>query len=397
MTRSAAVLAASTAAAQNGAPSTPTACIQQPVAFDGIAPLSYATVTGAAESKAYLYAHFPEQCATDTQGSCESSTYVLSGDVVAVGKNCGAWAYVQYIGEKRVTTGWLARRNLAPVKKTSTLSPSPKGDDTSATVRGYSFKLTRGRGRPVCEAYLQRLNSTPYATPPFCGRPENDSVPGFVALTRAPLTATQVEYWYPRVLAFREYQRQATVVPPAWPVPEKLIPLLGTQLFAWRYVTPLDIENDGKPIDVLIWQGPGVDPEVFGSCGSENSVRDQTVVERLHQLAFALDDGRIDESRTKAVFGHPSGGYYATTGAAAERHELLSQRFRPIGEWLGFFRYRDTYYMDTFLDPSWGDLDGKRVGSSSLKNTLAVVQRRDGQMSEVCEYNMTVLGGDESN
>jgi hypothetical protein len=161
-------------------------CAQRAVAFDGITPLSYATVSGATGSKDYLHAQFPAQCTPGVNEPCESSAYVLPGDVVGVGKTCGPWAYVQYIGEKRVTTGWLASSSLAPQKKLSAQPPSRNDDYTGENVRRYPFKLTKGRGIPVCEAYLQRLNSTLYSTPPFCGRPENNSVPGFEALTRVP-------------------------------------------------------------------------------------------------------------------------------------------------------------------------------------------------------------------
>src|SRR5450631_4496675 len=44
----------------------------------------------------------------------------------------------------------------------------PTGD------RPFEFKLTKGHGLPVCEAYLQRLNNTPFDNVhrPYCDRPE---------------------------------------------------------------------------------------------------------------------------------------------------------------------------------------------------------------------------------
>jgi hypothetical protein len=362
-------------------------CIQRPVAFDGIAPLSYATVTGAAGSKAYLHAHSPEQCATTSEDPCGASAYVLPGDVVAMAKTCGPWAYVQYIGEKHITTGWtLASHLLTRNPGRISAASSSKVSNDSHT---YQFKLTRGVGVPVCEAYLQRLNSSTYPSPPYCGRPEDDSVPGFTRLTRVPLPASQVQFWLPKILMFRVNQVQGEL--PTGYAPAAVPSVMGTSLLAWTYAQPLDVSNSKQPVDVLIWQGVGVDQVLQGQCGDEILFRDQTVTERALQIAFVpTADGRnIDIEKTRSLFGDPRGGYYDPVATAVGVHKLVSPMFRPLGTSLGIFRYRDLNYLDTFLEPIDGDLQGKRTDQRSLENVLAVVLRRGGQWEESCEYQMT--------
>jgi hypothetical protein len=111
----------------------------------------------------------------------ETKAYLITGNIVAVGKVCGTWAYTQFIGRKVVSTGWVDPARLQFLRK------------TSAIVVADRFSLTKGQGHPVCEAYLQRLNSSPYFPyPPYCDRPEDDEIPGFALLHRVPLTPQQI-------------------------------------------------------------------------------------------------------------------------------------------------------------------------------------------------------------
>jgi len=52
----------------------------------------------------------------------------------------------------------------------------------------YHFQLTKGAGTPVCDAYLERLNTTEYKKPPYCDRPESNAVKGFTKLNRVRLS-----------------------------------------------------------------------------------------------------------------------------------------------------------------------------------------------------------------
>src|ERR1700688_1685336 len=87
-------------------------CVRQDVAFDGIAPLTYATVTPDATNRVGLHHDYPEGCNAGDTTACPSKAYLASGDTVAIGKTCGAWAYVQFLGERRVSVGWVAAERL---------------------------------------------------------------------------------------------------------------------------------------------------------------------------------------------------------------------------------------------------------------------------------------------
>jgi hypothetical protein len=136
-----------------------TDCIQRDVAFDGIAPLSYVAVTADVGSKVYLHTQYPTDCNAEASGDgCKGTAYLLSGDAVTVGKTCGAWAYVQYLGEKRISIGGLPANRI--MAATAGKPPASSAAPASGDQRRYHFALTKGHGTPVCEAYLQRLNQT---------------------------------------------------------------------------------------------------------------------------------------------------------------------------------------------------------------------------------------------
>ena len=150
-----------------------TDCIEQKVVFNGIAPLHYKAVSALRGPKVYLHTQYPE-CGAGAQELCKAPAYVLPGDVIAVAKTCGSWAYVQYIGTTRVTVGWVSADLLIPdVKYDEAATANREAPNDSER---YRFKLARGHGLPVCEAYLQRLNMPLYPRPPYCGRPESDAL-----------------------------------------------------------------------------------------------------------------------------------------------------------------------------------------------------------------------------
>lgn len=381
-------------------------CTRRPVVFDSIAPINYATVTGEAGSKAYLHTQYPAQCAPSARDPCESSTYVLTGDVVAVGKTCGAWAYVQYIGSARVTESWMeAHRLQAWSSPTGAPSGMTAGTSAQETAR-YRFRLVKGRGVPVCEAYLQRLNQTNFhgassgaRNQPFCGRPENDAVPGFARLTRVPLTAEEVNaltnqvYNFTHGTTFEEmsYVSPATGNPadkpvrsPTWPLAETR-KMLNFELFVWRYQPDIDIDNDGSSDNVMVWQGEGAGGGT-GSCGTYGLPPTPQAALRQAQLAYVMtpDGKQVDMARTRAIFGHPVQAY-SVTGADGKVTTFLLH-FRPIGSSIGIFKYRDLYYFDSFFD-IWGDFADQRRDRPALANNLAVFLRRDGTTHQICEYH----------
>lgn len=246
------------------------------------------------------------------------------------------------------------------------------------------FRLTKGAGTPVCEDYLQRLNLTEYESPPYCGRPENSTINGFVSLNRVPLSAEAVQTLLPRVQGFTLSSNQDSD-DIANARNERLGAALSRhslsdvenylkgEVKVWRYAPPVDIDNDGVPDNIVVWHGFGAS-QYTGRCG-QGSPYDKRHYEILRQTqsAYVLTDNneRIDVFKTMTIFGHPSGGYRIPdkTGRGT-----FSNRFRPIGPSIGIFKYQNIYYFDTFFD-SWGDYQDQRKKDKDISNILAVFVR----------------------
>ena len=302
----------------------------------------------------------------------------------------------------------------------ATLSAIPAA--AAAGMPSYHFDLTKGAGIPVCEAFLKRLDTTPYANPPYtyakppyCGLPEATTVPGFTPLHRVPLTTAQANALFPRVGDFMATQQQRTEKAYAlerakeWALTKRLMktlgdtkmptpdPLISTKPFlrdgslvAWRYDPPIDIENNGKPDDVLVWQGLGIAQIQGAVCGQPVQTSHFETDGRVPQVAFILTrssnplNASIDIAKTKAVFGYPEG--YQHPG-----QPFPDRRFRPLGPTIGIFKYRNLYYIDTFLFDHpihwWGFLTHSPYNPQRA-NTLAVFLRRNGHTKQMCEYRM---------
>ncbi|MHB1587936.1 MAG: hypothetical protein ACYCRH_04145 [Acidiferrobacteraceae bacterium] len=289
-------------------------------------------------------------------------------------------------------------------------SPGYAAKGASPPTRSYHFTLTKGAGIQVCRAYLKRLNTARYAAPPYCDIPEATSAPGFTPLHRVPLTAAQAGIMTLRVTDFMGTQRQGTkkeyetrraadvaalkhlesVVGPAAVLTTKKLLQRG-ELVAWRYDPPVDIENDGRPDDVLVWRGGNLEPTV---CGHPAQTSQFETDGRVPQVAFILAPSKdplnipIDIAKTKAVFGYPGGGYHYPG------QSIPDQRFRPLGPTLGIFKYKNLYYSETFLFNNpvdfWGLLTaGKDMYNPRQANDLAVFLHRHGKTREVCQYHMT--------
>jgi hypothetical protein len=361
------------------------ACIQRDVTFNGITPLTYATVSTSATSRVDLHHAYPHTFSSPGASARSGDAHLVSGDTVAIGKNCGDWAYVQYIGEARVTTGWAAASHLTPLQKTLPFDdgPPPSGS-TRFDPTVVRMRLVRGHGTPVCEAYLQRLNQTVFHEPPYCGRPENDQVPRFSKLHRATMSHADFNKMFPHIKSF-ELSRHSEVDGDAAAV--DATKWLGTSDFnptSWRYDPPVDIENRGVPINLIVWS------EVSGYCGmrqrpdgtpTTGGVRDSQQIFVQSPTSDALDD-----PKTQLLFGHPTRGL-----AIAKRpiDKLLAdnQQFQPVGRSLSVFKYKESYYFDTFFDgDGWADFDGKREKLPSLNNHLAVFLRKNNVTRQVCEY-----------
>jgi hypothetical protein len=321
---------------------------------------------------------------------CKGSAYIIPGDVVAVGNTCGAWSYVQYIGRAHVTMGWVAATTLAP----ETLIESPYTAPADASTRGhhYQFKLTRGRGLPVCEAYLQRLNQTDFKQPPYCGRPESTAILGFEYLKRIWMSREQFDRLYISVnsnlenrkpedfYVHRKEQDGRDLFGP--PTKDMFPPSYAPS--TWTYLPDLDIENDGVPQRVTIWNE---DDRNDPMC--RDSVYQQSDHPALPQSGVILqrDADAIDRIKTQEVFGHPDGGFLISNKIDGKPQNQLIPAFRAVGQRVGIMKFRGISYFDTFFTRiDLGDLQDQRRNDRALWDTLGVFVRKAHRTSQVCEY-----------
>jgi len=264
-------------------------------------------------------------------------------------------------------------------------------DDAKEISVRYHFALTKGNGTPVCEAYLLRLNQAVFVDPPFCGRPENSSVAGFTSLHRQELEPQEILRLANRISGFMNSKKQdqpemvnsigtdgrPTRVP-AW----NLSDITGAaDLHVWRYSPQVDIDNDGVPDNLILWHGLGA--------SSRNNICGATFANNptggyVEQGAFILksDNVSIDETKTKAIFGHPRGGYVGKING----RDAYFQGFVPVGASIGIFSFQRTYYFDAFFDPDFGDFAGGRQNDPGLYDVLGVFKSEHGHTTQICEY-----------
>jgi hypothetical protein len=356
-----------------GAEAHPTVeCAAGQQSFDGRSPLTYQSIAPGL-SKATIHQTFPPNCDQNSAArSCDKESYVAKGNTLGVGKVCGAWAFVQYIGVARVTTGWVNTGSLSP--------PSEPARPSVETP--FPFILTRGKGVPVCEAYLQRMNQTDFVNPPYCGRPESGRVPGFRILHRRWMDSAMFNRVYISVSSLLERRpvedyfvhskdsegRDIFEPPKNGTVPSKFQPL------TWTYDPEIDIDNDGVPDNVAIW---GDEDRTAFAC--VEYVGRNPVASRSAQWGIVLnkDSSAIDVQKTKAIFGYPGTKTVLNT----------------YGSEVGVFVYRDITYFDTFFtNQESGDFNHARKGQKTLRNTLGVFERRDGRTAQVCEYRVEKQG-----
>jgi hypothetical protein len=347
----------------------PNACSTRNVSFSGIPPLQYADVSGEAGAKLFLHPHPSGKCSPTESSLCTQGPYLVPGDSVAIGKSCGEWAYVQYLGKVRVTRGGVPTSNLTPRGTPSTSTPEvePSSDPAPSSQR-YAFKLTKGTGVPVCEAYLQRLNQTDFDSPPYCGRPESELVPGFALLHRRWLTLDQYRPLWSDVHDLARnaplhsgYVRQKnpdgseTLLPPPLKVAANFAPA------GWLYDPRIDIDNDGEPDNVVIWSGN--DRSDALECGGPNS-RNGLPIRGDSEGLILTKDLKLDPVRTLEVFG---------------RFRYLSSHvgWPEIGGEFSVFRFRDLFYFDTFSSPD----------TDATPHTLLVYVKTNSLRQNVCKYD----------
>jgi hypothetical protein len=252
--------------------------------------------------------------------------------------------------------------------------------DKTGTAMSKQFTLTKGRGIAVCEAYLKRLNLVQSDEPPYCDRPEDTEIEGFEHLNRIPLNIDEAFAFGDKVYNFTYRGSQDSFPNGRSSITKNIIQQdLGRSILAWRYDPPADIDNDGAPDSLVIWQGYGASHGSY-VCGS---VKDRDPWWQ-NQIAYIVDFDamRIDEKRTRKIFGHPVGSY---SSVMAGKRKVTLPGFRPIGLKMGIFKYDGLYYFDTFFDSS-GDFQGRRQKDPRIGSTLGVFLRKDGVTKQMCEY-----------
>lgn len=364
-------------------------CINRKVTFDGTINLHYATVRAAPGPRLYLHMRYPEHCLPEKQASCPASAYLVPGNAVAVGGVCGRWGYVQYIGEKRISEGWVESDALSPIPPPRPPKPPVikigKEVLPPPSAQRYHFELTRGEGKPVCEAYLQRLNQTEFFSPPYCGRPESTLVPGFAALHRRYLGPSEYKMMYFQALAVLSdqpvYQYYKSLKNPNGSV--TLVPshdrnFPGFTSGAWTYDPPLDIENSRQGDNVIMWT---TESRYYSFCGTPDS-RNGSLTPGSSAGLVAFPGGRtIDSPATYSVFGISGLSSY------------LPRIFPEFSHEFGVFRYRSQNYFDGFLTGSRHlSAGGGLKLDPRLRDTLAVFLYTHKHRREVCEYYVSGLG-----
>jgi hypothetical protein len=233
----------------------------------------------------------------------------------------------------------------------------------------------------VCEAYLQRLNVTDYeqnfptVPAPYCGIPEKDQIPGFAILHRVPLSSDELIKLSGDV--YKWWERPNPHLTGNWDATPEQVRLGG--LVAWRYERPLDINNDGKRQNVMVWRGYGLSGAA-GRCG-EPMNQNYTWGVRWQQLPLIMKGNlQIDQARTPEVFGR--------VFMRGSHEELTAGHpFIPVGFFVTPFVYKKTTYFSAFFDDN-GDYEGKRRGVWRLWNVMGVLARSRGRTQELCEYQL---------
>ncbi len=250
--------------------------------------------------------------------------------------------------------------------QTTAHSQSGQGKAAEHQTRKSTFSVMKGKGTPVCDDYANLLNRTHFEVTSFCGRPDDDPAHGFAHLERRYLSADEIFLLFNRVDAFMKFSDQDLADRPPRPSPqhphrvvyqkavtsvEEVRQILSLNyLKVWTYSVPIDIQNNGTPIRVLMWQGYGV-TDKGAPCGDSPASKPWSFP-YMEQRAFVLtDDGaELDERRTRAIFGAQAGlgpsqrGVIDLMGAAPAPGE---RPFAPLADSVGIFEYAGRYYIHT--------------------------------------------------
>ena len=351
--------------------------------FDGITPLHYATVEADSE-RLPLYGRNPTSCTAPRD--CRVAGYLVTGNTVAIDAAHDRWSHVQYIGKTSVLEGWAETSHLRPLVVSL---PADEGPPGRQDLRWFPEKwqirvaLLKGKGVPVCEAYLQRLNQTWFYEPPYCGRPENDQVPGFTRLHAVALSPTEVNglavaeanldspvnlnfVERPGALALAESSTSTPVYLDTLGILNAARP--GANISVWRYEPTIDIDNDRTPDNVILWRN--ANPPVWDNRCGQSLTNGRVNLEGPTAFFLTADHSGIDVRKTVAVF-----------------EDLASLQYYPLKYSIGVFQYRGEYYFDAFVDGEVGNIPTDSARSAEdYRKYLHVFHRKDRRLEHTCQF-----------
>jgi len=228
------------------------------------------------------------------------------------------------------------------------------------------FKLTKGEGTEVCEAYLQRLSATEFVdNDPVKGRITEPLLKGFVDLKPVPLTADEIQHIFYKIVSFSRFRNQDLLQQDilintkneteAWRIQQvkKLSEFIKNAMLYEsfiRYKKKIDMDNDGIESNIVI----------------KNNYGSYIVDKRLQ---------RVDDANMMAIFSDK---------------ELLEwptiTQFPPIAISTSIFNYKGKYYFDGFLDLLFYNSNHKIDNSVPLRIGVFINQHKNTQ--KICEYQV---------
>ncbi len=228
------------------------------------------------------------------------------------------------------------------------------------------FKLTKGQGTEVCQAYLQRLNATEFVdNDPVRGRITEPLLKGFVDLKPVPLTADEIQHIFYKIVSFSRFRNQDLLQQDilintkneteAWRIQQvkKLSEFIKNAMLYEsfiRYKKKIDMDNDGIESNIVI----------------KNNYGSYIVDKRLQ---------RVDDANMMAIFSDK---------------ELLEwptiTQFPPIAISTSIFNYKGKYYFDGFLDLLFYNSNHKIDNSVPLRIGVFINQHKNTQ--KICEYQV---------